>query len=189
MLINSPFWYFDWVDFVASNFLFFKKRLMSALPCSFWQGYIVFYLCTLHLNSIFVVIVVQSLSYVWLFATPWTAALQASLSFTISQSLSIESVMLSIAQMVKNPFAMQKTRVWSLGSEDPLEKEMATHSGILAWRIPWTEEPGWLKSMIYKELDVTEWLSTHVSVSNWVKKISWLGIGFFKLYFISFRIL
>ena len=172
MLINSPFWYFDWVDFVASNFLFFKKRLMSALPCSFWQGCIVFYLCTLHLNSIFVIIVVQSLSYVWLFATPWTAALQASLSFTISQSLSIESVMLSIAQMVKNPFAMQKTWVWSLGSEDPLEKEMATHSSILAWRIPWTEEPGWLKSMVYKELDVTEWLSTHVSVSNWVKKIS-----------------
>ena len=74
MLINSPFWYFGWVDFVASNFLFFKKRLMSALPCSFWQGCIVFYLCTLHLNSIFVV-VVQSLSCLTLcnpmdFSTP-----------------------------------------------------------------------------------------------------------------------
>ena len=42
---------------------------------------------------------------------------------------------------------MEKTRVWSLGWEDALEKEMATHSGILAWKIPWTEEPGRLQSM------------------------------------------
>ena len=42
---------------------------------------------------------------------------------------------------------MQETGVQSLGREDPLEKEMATHSGILAWRIPWTEEPGGLQSM------------------------------------------
>ena len=43
-------------------------------------------------------------------------------------------------QMVKNLPAMQETRVWSLGQEDPLEKEMATHSSILAWRTLWTEE-------------------------------------------------
>ena len=43
--------------------------------------------------------------------------------------------------MVKNLPAMQQTRVQSLGQEDPLEEEMATHSSILAWRIPWTEEP------------------------------------------------
>ena len=49
--------------------------------------------------------------------------------------------------MVKNPPAMQETRVQSLGWEDPLEKEMATHSSILAWRIPWTEEPGPIQSM------------------------------------------
>ena len=42
---------------------------------------------------------------------------------------------------------MQETRVWSLGQEDPLEEEMATHSSILAWRIPWTEEPSGLQSM------------------------------------------
>ena len=42
---------------------------------------------------------------------------------------------------------MQETRVQSLGWEDPLEKERATHSSILAWRIQWTEEPGWLQSM------------------------------------------
>ena len=46
------------------------------------------------------------------------------------------------AQMVKNLPATQETRVQSLGWEDPLEKGMATHSSILAWRIPWTEEPG-----------------------------------------------
>ena len=45
------------------------------------------------------------------------------------------------AQMVKNPPAMQETRVRSLGWEDPLEKGMATHSSILAWRIPWTYSP------------------------------------------------
>ena len=46
-----------------------------------------------------------------------------------------------MAQMVKNPPAMKETRIRSLGWEDPLEEEMATHSSILAWRIPWTEEP------------------------------------------------
>ena len=48
--------------------------------------------------------------------------------------------------MVKNLSAMQQTQVRSLGQEDPLEKEMATHSSILAWKIPWTEEPGGLQS-------------------------------------------
>ena len=51
-----------------------------------------------------------------------------------------------VAQKVKNPSAMQETWVQSLGMEDPLEKGMATHSNILAWRIPWTEEPGGLQS-------------------------------------------
>ena len=52
-----------------------------------------------------------------------------------------------VGQIVKNPPAMQKTWVRSLGQEDPLEKEMATHSSILAWEIPWTEEPGGLHSI------------------------------------------
>ena len=51
------------------------------------------------------------------------------------------------AQMVKHLSAMQETRVQSLGWEDPLEKEMAAHSSILAWKIPWTAEPGRLPSM------------------------------------------
>ena len=46
-----------------------------------------------------------------------------------------------VAKLVRNLPAMQETQVRSLGREDPLEKEMATHSSILAWRIPWTEEP------------------------------------------------
>ena len=52
-----------------------------------------------------------------------------------------------VAQMVKNLAAMQETQVWSLGWEDPLEKVTTTHSSILAWRIPWIEEPGGLQSM------------------------------------------
>jgi len=52
-----------------------------------------------------------------------------------------------MAQLVKNPPAMQETWVRSLGWEDTLEKGMATHSSILAWRTPWTEEPGGLQSM------------------------------------------
>ena len=52
-----------------------------------------------------------------------------------------------VAQMLKNLPAMQVTRVQSLGQEEPLEKRRATYSGILAWRIPWTEEPGGLQFM------------------------------------------
>ena len=52
-----------------------------------------------------------------------------------------------VAQMIKYPLAMQETWVQSLGWEDPLEEGIATHSSILAWRIPWTEESGRLQSM------------------------------------------
>ena len=60
-------------------------------------------------------------------------------------SLPIEASL--VAQMVKNPPAMLETWVQSLGHEDPLEKGIATHSSILAWRIPWTEVSGRLQSM------------------------------------------
>ena len=56
--------------------------------------------------------------------------------------------------MVKNLPSMQETWVQSLGQEDPLEKETATHSGILAWEIPWTVAPGGLQSMGLSELDI-----------------------------------
>ena len=61
-----------------------------------------------------------------------------------------------VAQTVKRLSAMQETRVRFLGWEDPLEKEMATHSSILAWRIPWAEEPGGLQSIGSQELDMTQ---------------------------------
>ena len=52
-----------------------------------------------------------------------------------------------MTQMVKSPLAMQETQVQFLSQEEPLEKGMATHASILAWRIPWTEEPSRLQSM------------------------------------------
>ena len=61
--------------------------------------------------------------------------------------------------MVKNLPAMQETWFLSLGWEDLLEKEMATHSSILAWRIPWMEEPGRLQSMGLERVDTTERLT------------------------------
>ena len=64
-----------------------------------------------------------------------------------------------VAQAVKNRPAAQETLVPSPGQEDPLEKEMATHSRILAWEIPWTEEPGGLESRGCEESDTTEQLT------------------------------
>ena len=63
--------------------------------------------------------------------------------------------------MVKRLPAMRETRVWSLGREDPLEKEMATHSSTIAWKIPWMEEPDRLQSVDLKESDTTERLHFH----------------------------
>ena len=66
-----------------------------------------------------------------------------------------------VVQRLKHLPAMWETWVRSLGREDPLEKEMATHSSILAWRIPWTEELGGLQSTGRKESDTTERLHFH----------------------------
>ena len=68
-------------------------------------------------------------------------------TFAFGQSLSLcrlacSLVALLVAQMVKNPPTTQETWVVSLGGEDPMEKGMATHSSIIAWRVPWSEEPG-----------------------------------------------
>ena len=68
-----------------------------------------------------------------------------------------------VAQTVKNLSAVQETWFWSLGWEDPLKKGMATHSSILAWRIPWTEEPRGYSPWSRKELDTTEWLTLSLS--------------------------
>ena len=70
--------------------------------------------------------------------------------------------------MEKNLPAMRDTWVRSLGREDPLEKGMATHSSIPAWRIPWTEGPGRLQYMALKESDVTERLT--LSLHFWYSR-------------------
>ena len=70
-----------------------------------------------------------------------------------------------VAQRLKRLPAMRETWARSLSWEDPLEKEMATHSSILAWRISWTEELGGLQSMGCKELDTTEQL--HSLIPGW----------------------
>ena len=70
------------------------------------------------------------------------------------------------AMTVKNPPAMGEIWVWSLGWEDPLEKGMATHSSILAWRIPWTEEPGGLQSMGWRRAGYDWATDTHTHAMN-----------------------
>ena len=74
-----------------------------------------------------------------------------------------------IAQLVNHLPAVQETWVRFLGQEDPLEKEMATHSSILAWRIPWTEEPDRLQSMGSQESGTTWQL-------NQPQRVSWVNI-------------
>ena len=71
-----------------------------------------------------------------------------------------------VTQMVKNLPAMQKTKVWYLGQEDRLEESMTTHFSILAWRISWTEEPGWLQSVGSQRVRHDWWLSMH-SHAKW----------------------
>ena len=70
------------------------------------------------------------------------------------------------AQRVKNLAAMQETLVQYLGGEDPLEKGMATYSSILAWRIPWTEQPASYSPYSWKESDMTERLILSVRASQ-----------------------
>ena len=72
-----------------------------------------------------------------------------------TKSFSSGSVGFSSGSVVRNLPAMQETRVLSLDQEDPLEKEMATHSSVLAWKIPWTEETGRIQFMRLQELDMT----------------------------------
>ena len=88
---------------------------------------------------------------------------------------------------------MWETWVWSLGQEDPLEKEMATHSRIFAWRIPWTEELGGLQSMGRKESDTTErlpflsffplplmWGWSEINTLQVSRVQMWMGTGFLE---------
>ena len=71
-----------------------------------------------------------------------------------------------VYQAIKNLPVMKETWVQSLSREDPLQKGMAIHSSILAWRIPWTEEAGGLQSVTFKELDMTEWVTVSLFFSR-----------------------
>ena len=75
-----------------------------------------------------------------------------------------------VAQMVKHLPAMREAWVWSLGLEDPLEKELSTHSSIFAWKIPWTEEPGRLQSMALQRVE-HDWVTNTSPVAQMVKKL------------------
>ena len=100
---------------------------------------------------------------------------QEEVCFTVNETLQLELRSLLetglidfvslVAQTVKNLSAMWQTRVRPLGQEDPLEKGMATHSSILAWRIPWTEEPGGLQSMGLQRVS-HDWV-TNISFHYW----------------------
>ena len=80
---------------------------------------------------------------------PWKVMIQHATEPIICPLFCIPSL---VAQTVKNLLAVPETWVQSLGREDPLEKDMATHSSILVWRIPWTEEPGGLRSMVLQRV-------------------------------------
>ena len=66
--------------------------------------------------------------------------------------------------------------IQALGQEDPLEKEMATHPSILAWRIPWTEEPGRVQSMGSQRADTAEQLSSHACTHTWTHTLRLLNV-------------
>ena len=107
-----------------------------------------------------------------------------------------------VAQMVKNLPSMQETRVQSLDREDLLKKKMATHSSILAWRIPWTEKPGGLQPTNGKVRHTTKWFSLHfwdtcdhpesanfiwtdATVSQWICRIPLTSFYRWEPYFID----
>ena len=101
-------------------------------------------------------LIIISLTYI----SNWPLCQCHKVNFNTSFLILFRSIIASlVAQMVKSPPAMQEPWVQSLGWEDPLEKGMLTHSSILAWRIPWTEEPSRLQSMESQELNITEQLT------------------------------
>ena len=95
-----------------------------------------------------------------------------------------------VAQSVKNLLAMQETWIWSLGWENPLRKEIATHSSIPAWKIPWMEEPGWLQSMRSQRVGHKWWTNTDpwkTILTRWhfeslLELFSWCPSPFRKLF-------
>ena len=83
-----------------------------------------------------------------------------------------------MAQMIKNLPEMQEIQVRSLGQEDPLKKEMATNSSILAWRFPWTEKPGGLQSMASQRV-WHDWATNTFTFMNWMAHFTFLAFETF----------
>ena len=109
-----------------------------------------------HLIQVYLVTEAKESIYCWFFPIVWcfprlSSSFQASLLLWRVDYLQLGTILYVwaslVAQTVKCLSAIQETWVRSLGREDPLEKEMAPHSSTLAWKIPWTEEPGSLQSM------------------------------------------
>ena len=93
----------------------------------------------------------------------WRAVIKVMWMWSLSLKFFIV-LYLKVVLVVKNPPANAgdiRVWVWSLGQEDPLEEDMATHSSIIAWRIPWTEEPGGLQSVELQSQIRLKWLSMH----------------------------
>ena len=118
----------------------------------------------------------------WLPAIPWCSLACQSITptcasvFTGPTFLSVSKSPSSyknrvslVGQMVKRLPTMWETWVRSLGWEDPLEKEMATHSSILAWKIPWTEDPGRLQSMGSQRVGCDFASLTRIPVDSWIR--------------------
>jgi len=90
---------------------------------------------------------VRSVSFIFSLKNTAGPISRTDFCFSCDCKLVAQLIASLVAQTVKNLPEMQETWVQSLGWDDPLEKEMATHSSILAWKTPWTEEPGGLQSM------------------------------------------
>ena len=122
----------------------------------------------------------------------WEIVIIIIISFVLPYT---QNVLFLVVQMVKDLPAMQETWVWSPGWVDPLEKGMATHSSILAWRIPQTEKPGGIQSMKSQRVGHDWMTNTHAhiqynflkvfKVSNLYAQLNWnVWIGFLRIKFV-----
>ena len=146
-----------WVHFhvpVSHLYNFFEKKIYVQTFCSFKRSISLLLSC---LSSLYI-LDISPLSLVWFTNTFYHSVSYLitllRIFFAVQKFFSLKTTFRGaymflqaslLAQMVKK---LQETQVWSLGWEDPLEKRMATHSSILAWKIPWTEKPGGLQRTI-----------------------------------------
>ena len=128
------------LSFCLFVFPLMGKAEWGGNPVCWWFGLFVYFVCCLEVTSCteWYWWLDKARSCVTVVSIVWVFAIWYSLAFQFGASLA--------AQRIKHLPAMWETRVRSLGWEEPLEKEMATHSSTFAWRIPWTEDPGGLRS-------------------------------------------